>query len=255
MNENKKDFEIKIDDARYWKDCIGAINNLIDEGLFNITKEGISLKAMDNSGIGMVSFFMPNKEFSRYSIDKSSSIGINLDNLSKIMNSYRSNEELTMKDDGNKLSIEFSGRNSKRRYKLPIIDIKKDSKEPNVQFDSFVEVKCDLLKKILKDAGMFSSYITLKTDKGTFKVDTKGDAGELEEEYLDTAELIKKLEVNIPSSSSFNLEFLGKMIDSCPSNANIQLSLKSGEPLKIDYEIGDAKVSYYLAPYMEDKSD
>ena len=37
-------FEIKIDDARYWKNCVDSIVSLIDEGSFNITKEGISLR-------------------------------------------------------------------------------------------------------------------------------------------------------------------------------------------------------------------
>ncbi len=245
-------FEIKIDDARYWKNCIDAIGSLIDEGSFNITKEGISLKAMDASGISMVSFFIPNKAFSKYNIDKSSTVGINLDNFSRIMNSSRNNEQLILKEDANKLSVEFSGQNSKRRYKLPIIEVRKDSeKEPKIDFESFVEVKGDSLKEMLKDALMLSSYVGLKTDKGTFRVTAKGDAGELEEEHLDNAEFIKKLDVNKPSSSSFNLDYLIKIINSCPSNSNIQISLKTDEPIKVDYAIGDAKVSYYLAPYME----
>ena len=28
-------FEIKIDDARYWKNCVDSIVSLIDEGSFN----------------------------------------------------------------------------------------------------------------------------------------------------------------------------------------------------------------------------
>ena len=54
-------FELKIDDARYWKSSVDSIVSLIDEGTFSITKEGVSLKAMDPSGISMISFFMPNK--------------------------------------------------------------------------------------------------------------------------------------------------------------------------------------------------
>jgi hypothetical protein len=42
-----------------------------------------------------------------------------------------------------------------------------------------------------------------------------------------------------------------RMVSACPSNSNIMLSLKSKEPVKIDYKIGEAMVAYYLAPYME----
>ncbi|MDE1811176.1 MAG: DNA polymerase sliding clamp, partial [Candidatus Micrarchaeota archaeon] len=82
-------FELKIDDARYWKTCVDSIVSLIDEGTFSIAKEGISLKAMDPSGISMVSFSMPNKAFSKYDIDKAAMVGLNLENLSKILASSR----------------------------------------------------------------------------------------------------------------------------------------------------------------------
>lgn len=245
-------FELKIDDARYWKNCVDAIDCLIEEGAFNVAKEGVSLKAMDPSGISMVSFFIPNKAFSKYEVDKQMSVGCNLDNLSKILNSSRSNEQLVMKDDSNKLSLEFMGQNSRRRYKLPLIDVRKDpDKEPKIGFESVVDVKGDSLKEILKDANLLSSYVNFKTDKGSFKVIAKGDAGELEEEHLDNAEFITKLDVTKAASSTFNLEYLTKIVAPCPANSKITISLKTEEPIRIDYSIGDASVSYYLAPYME----
>jgi proliferating cell nuclear antigen len=245
-------FELKIDDARYWKNCVDAICCLIEEGEFNISKEGVSLRAMDPSGISMVSFFIPNKAFSKYDVDKTTTVGINLYNLSKILNSTRISEQLIMKDDNNKFTLEFVGSNTKRRYKLPMISVRKDAdKEPNIEFESHVEVKGDSFKEMLKDANLLSSYINFKADKGTFKVIAKGDAGELEEEHLDNAEFIKKLQSTKPTSSTFNLEYLSKIVGPCPTNTDISLSLKTEEPLKLYYAIGDAKVIYYLAPYME----
>ncbi len=245
-------FDIKIDDAKYWKNCVDAIESLIDEGTFNIAKEGLSLKAMDPSGISMISFFIPNKAFSKYEIDKPTSVGISIDNLSKMLSSARNNEQLILKDANNRLSMEFVGPNSKRRYKLPMIDVKKDAdKEPNIQFESFIEVKSDSFKEILKDASLLSSYIGFRTDKNSFMVVAKGDAGELEEEHLNNADIIKKLDVSKASSATFNLEYLERIVSACPSNSNVMLSIKTEEPIKVDYKIGDAAVAYYLAPYME----
>jgi proliferating cell nuclear antigen len=200
----------------------------------------------------MVSFFIPSKAFSKYEVDKPAVVGCNLDNLSKILNSTRSNEQLVMKDDGNKLSLEFVGQNSRRRYKLPLIDVRKDpDKEPKIVFESTADVKGDSLKEILKDANLLSSYVNFKTDKGMFKVIAKGDAGELEEEHMDNAEFINKLDVLKAASSTFNLEYLTKIIAPCPTNSHVTISLKTEEPVRIEYSIGDASVSYYLAPYME----
>src|SRR5271163_4284088 len=102
-------FELKIDNAKYWRDCVEAIVSLIDEGSFNITKEGISLKAMDPSGISMISFFIPNKAFAKYDVDKPMIIGLNLENFGKILASSRAEEQLVMKENSNKFIVEFVG--------------------------------------------------------------------------------------------------------------------------------------------------
>src|SRR5271166_2049450 len=106
-------FELKIDNAKYWRDCVESIVNLVDEGLFNITKEGISLKAMDPSSISMISFMMPNKSFSKFTVEKPTSIGLNIENLDKMLSRTRDGESLIMKDSENKLLLEFIGPNGR----------------------------------------------------------------------------------------------------------------------------------------------
>ncbi len=245
-------FELKIDDARYWKNCVESIQSLVDEGTFNIAKEGISLKAMDPSGISMVSFFMPSKAFSKYEVEKTTAIGLNIDNLSKILASSRGGESLVLKDSGNKLSMEFIGQSSRRRFKLPIIDARKEAdKEPKIAFESNVEVRGDALKEILKDANLLSTYIGFKTEKDSFMVLAKGDAGELEEEHMNNTDAVKKLSVTKASSVTFNLEYLERIIRACPQESAVSLSIKTEEPIRVEYKIGDAMLSYYLAPYME----
>ncbi len=245
-------FDIKIDDARYWKSCVDSIVSLVDEGAFSISKEGIALKAMDPSGISMVSFFIPSKAFSKYEVEKPAMIGINLENLSKILATARNGEQLTMKDASNKLAIEFIGDSSRRRYRLPVIDIKKEAdKEPKIEFESTIEVKSDPFREVLKDATLLSSLIGFKTEKDMFRISAKGDAAELEEEHSNNTDFVKKLNVNKASSATFNLEYLDRMVRACPSGNSIDLSLKTEEPAMINYKIGDATVAYFLAPYME----
>jgi proliferating cell nuclear antigen len=245
-------FDIKIDDARYWRDCVGSIVSLVDEGAFNISKEGISLKAMDPSGISMVAFFIPNKAFSKYDVDKSVNVGLNLENLNRILASARNNEQLVMKDSNNKLSIEFIGENSRRRYKLPMIDVKKEAdKEPKIEFESKVELKSDLFKEVLKDATSLSTLIGFRTEKDNFRIVAKGDAAELEEDHSGNAEFVKKMEVSKPSTATFNLEYLDRIVRACPQGNSISMSIKTEEPIRIDYKIGDANLTYYLAPYLE----
>lgn len=246
-------FELKIDNAKYWKDCISAIVSLVDEGLFNITKEGITLKAMDPSSISMISFTMPNKSFSKFTVEKPTSIGLNIENLDKMLSRTRDGESLIMKDSENKLLLEFIGPNGKRRYKLQLIDVKKSvEKEPNVEFDANIKINGEPLKDIIKDAGLISSYISFSASKNQFLVRARGDSGELEEFHESDSGIMKKMENKKEAESTFNLEFLENMIRACPPGSDIDISLKSNEPMKLGYNIGDANVTYFLAPYMEE---
>lgn len=246
-------FEIKIDNAKYWKDCVSAIVSLVDEGLFNITKEGISLKAMDPSSISMISFTMPNKSFSKFSVEKPTSIGLNIENLDKMLSRTRDGESLVMKDSDNKLLLEFIGPNGRRRYKLQLIDVKKSvEKEPNVEFDAHVKINGEPLKDIIKDAGLISSYISFNAAKNQFSVRARGDSGELEEFHETDSGIMKKMDAKKEAESTFNLEFLENMIKACPPGNDIDIALKSNEPMRLGYNIGDASVTYFLAPYMEE---
>ncbi|MCL5419702.1 MAG: proliferating cell nuclear antigen (pcna) [Candidatus Marsarchaeota archaeon] len=246
-------FEIKLDNAKYWRDCISAVGSLVDEGLFNISKEGISLKAMDPSSISMISFTMPSKAFSKFTIDKPSSVGVSLENLGKILSSTRDDEALVMKDSDNKLSLEFIGPSSRRRYKLQMIDVKKSvEKEPNVEFDANVEISGDPFKNILKDASPISSYISFKAAKDQFTASAHGDSGDLEELHSKDGSIMKKMSAEKNAEAVFNLEFLENMVRACPTGNSVSLAMKSNEPLKLSYKIGDADISYFLAPYMED---
>lgn len=246
-------FELKLDNAKHWRDCVEAIVNLVDEGIFNITKDGIGLKAMDPSGISMISFFMPSKMFSKYELEKSMDIGLNIDNLSKIMSRTRDDEALVLKDADSKLSLEFIGAKNRRRYKLHMIDVrKKDDKEPKVEFDATVELDGEHLKNALKDASLISSYIAFKAGKNHFTISAKGDSGELEEINEIDGTGVKKLESNKDAEAVFNLEFLENMVKSNPMGNSISLGIKSDQPLRLSYKIGDAAVTYYLAPYVEE---
>ncbi len=114
-----------------------------------------------------------------------------------------------------------------------------------------MDLRADALKDILKDATLLSNYVSFRAEKDSFSVTANGDAGELEEEHLNQADAIKKLVIKKAASATFNLEYLERMISACPTSSLISLSLKSEEPIRIEYKIGEARVSYYLAPYME----
>jgi hypothetical protein len=63
--------------------------------------------------------------------------------------------------------------------------------------------------------------------------------------------VIKKIETKANASATFNLEYLENMVKACPVGSSIRFWIKSDEPIKLSYNIGDAIITYYLAPYIE----
>jgi len=243
--------EIEIEDARYWKNCIDSIVNLIDEGNLEIGTNGISLKAMDPSQIAMVSFSIPKSSFSKYKVDETTKIGINFDNMSKVLSRSRGKDKLMMMVDENKLVLEFLG-DDKRNFKLPLIDVQEGAqKEPKIEFDALVKIKAGQFKEILGDAALLSSHVVLEASSKGFFVEVHGDSGDLRVEREKTGEATLNIEVKKDSRATFPLQFLGDMVKACPDDESLSLHLKTNAPIKVEYGIGDAKLIYYLAPRIE----
>lgn len=51
---------------------------------------------------------------------------------------------------------------------------------------------------------------------------------------------------------TFNLEFLNAMIRGCNKDSDIQITLANNKPISLSYNIGDAKLMFVLAPYIEE---
>ena len=108
-------FEAKLAKAGILKKIMDAIKDLVNESNFECSAEGISLQAMDNSHVALVSLLLKSDGFEHYRCDKTLSLGINLANLSKIMKSAESDDTLTLRadDNGDKLSLVFESPSKK----------------------------------------------------------------------------------------------------------------------------------------------
>ncbi len=246
-------FEVKLENATVFKNCIDALVTLIDEGEFDLTKNGITLRAMDPSQIAMVDFVLPKSAFEKYDISTERKLGLNLDDLSKIVTRCRPGETLTLKLDKteSRLELIFKGK-STRRFNLPLLDIANQTpKEPKIEFDSKIRINGSALKESLKDASLVSSHVILRTSPEGFDIEAHGDKGEVQIESKKNEDSLIEHTVNKDTKSMFPLEYLNDLLKATESDAVVTLDLKTDAPLRLQYPIGDATVTYYLAPRIE----
>src|SRR5206468_8476833 len=96
-------FKATMNDARLFRNLIGAISSLIEEADFNANSEGIKLRSMDPSHIAMVDFEWPKAAFDSYECTSPTKLRLSVSNLLKLLKRTRSDESVEIVyDDANK---------------------------------------------------------------------------------------------------------------------------------------------------------
>jgi proliferating cell nuclear antigen len=245
-------FRFVVEDARRFKSAIDAIVNLIDEGALEVTPAGLLLKAMDPSQIAMVSFTMPKSAFVEYEVTNPARVGLNFDNLSKILARARGDEKLEIAQEENRVSVRFIAGKHKRSFKVPVLEMPAAvSREPNIASDVTLTMLGGAIKDELRDAALVSTHITLDASEDGFKVEVHGDSSDLLVEQDKGSEQIVSLTAKAPARATFPLQYLEDITKGCPDAAPISFNLKTNAPVKVEYEVEGAKMVYYLAPRIE----
>lgn len=228
--------------------AIESVSVLVDEGTLNISPKGIDIRVIDSSQIAMAILNIPKTMFEEYILegDKSLSVGTNFLELSKLMKRARSDDivELSI---GNKIGIKFKGKTT-RSYELGILETSTPSREPKIETVDEIKIAGGLFAEHVKDIEMVSSKITLEFNKGVI-LSGEGDVSEVTIEIPDE-NLIEK-NVKEGSKVTFSIEYLKNLIAAIDADTIITLRLKTNSPMVLEYNIGDGKVKYYLAPRIE----
>lgn len=252
-------FEVVIEDVRSWKKCVDAIMNLVKEGSFEFDSDGVRLKAMDPSQIAMILFSMGKDAFPKYEIDAKTRMGVNIENLSKIIGRARAGDKMVMKMDSGRLDVSFIGNGSRREFKIPIIEVPAGpAKELKINYSATVKMKGGVFKEMLHDAMIVGPHVLLAADVDNFKVEASGDTGDVNSEYKTGGKEEIQLEVQRTTSAVFSQEYLDDIIRGCDNDEDVILNLGAPtpedprpKPLCVQYRLGNGAFTYYLAPRIE----
>jgi len=245
-------FKITMDDAKTLKNIFDAVVTLIEEGPVEIGKDGLFLRAIDPSQIAMVTLNIPKAAFSKYDTDKKELIGINFVHFVKILNRSKPGEKVTINNEDSAFIITFSGGKRRRTFKIPLLDAKDlITKEVKVDAEAVVTVSAGELKDSLKDAEIVSTYLNFDITKDKMLLNVRGDGGKLTVEFdkSNSTEIEMKTE---SAKASFSLEYMENIVKACPDTNTLKLYVRTDMPLKVDYNVDQAELSYFLAPRRED---
>ncbi len=237
---------LKLEAPRLFSDIISIISEIVTEVKIKVTKEGVSLTAVDPANVALVHFRMPADLFAEYELEKEHTLGINLDNLKAVLRRCKPGSSLILERQDNLLKIGIQDR-IKRDFSLALLDIDSEDRSlPEWEFNSVIKMPSESLIEVIEDCLVVSDACTFSADPSKFIVEAHGLNSARAEFSSD--------EVEIHSGNSigrYSLEYLTKFAKGAKVSARASISFSANHPLKLDFPTGNVVLSFVLAPRVE----
>src|SRR3989475_6552924 len=253
--EPKIMFKASMNDARLFRNLMGAISSLIEEADFNANSEGIKLRSMDPSHIAMVDFEWPKAAFDTYECTSPTKLRLSVSNLLKLLKRTRSDEsvEIVYDDANKKLNITLKGK-IVRKFITPTLEPSTEEvPTPKVPFNASVKITAVSLRDIIDDAQSISDNVKLEVSPEKFIVRATGELSSAIIEMDKGSDAILELDAKEACRATYNLNYLGEIIRAGSGASEVtSLEFSTNMPIKVEFEMPQqGRLLYYLAPRIE----
>jgi len=246
-----KKFKAVIQDSELLKDSITAVSNLLNEGVFKITKNGLELVSMDSANVAMVEMKLLASAFSEFEVAEDVGIGVNIIEFTNILKRAKTTDTITLELEDNTLHIGLAGGFS-RAFKVPLLDLKHEAKTPKLDFPAEVELRSTILEDGISDAELISDAVTLEADPDNFTMRTEGDSRRTELKLEKGNASLVSLNAKDHVKSTFPLDYLRKMSKAARLADSVTIKLGNDYPMRMDFTVVDkVQLGFVLAPRIE----
>lgn len=229
-------------------EAIGAIRAITDEAKFQITADGISVKAVDHANVAMINLDL-SKEASSFFDASEHALGIDVAKLeNQVLGSAEKDSDITLELDeaAHKLLIKLN----RMSYTMSLLDpssIRKEPIVPNLDLPLRATIPGEEFKRAIKAAGNVSDYLTLGYDTCLF-ANAWDDTGSLRVEFAE-AEGVAPMQVQ----SLFSLSYMSNFAAVIGKAEKVTLHIGKDMPLRMQFNIADGhgEVGYLMAPRVE----
>ena len=249
--------KFKFKSARTWTYIVKSIKEILDEGVFVATKDGLSLRALDTSRVVMVDLYFPRESFDEYEAKDEESVGVSFDALSKVLSRALKDESLSMETEGNNLKISFEGHGT-RTFSVPQISLATEKlPEPKINFSVTAKLMTqsfiDAVKAVEEVADTITIYVPPSEEKsGKLYFVGAGDVEKVEVELSLDKENLLEIKVDSPDKATYTVEYFDVMLKAARGADTVVLQYAQDAPVRVelDYE-GAGRLVFYVSPRVE----
>ncbi len=247
--------KLRFADARTWRYAMSAIGKIIDEAAYKVNEEGLRLRAIDPSRIVLVDFILPKDALIEFDIEKEETIGINMEDLTKILRRAVKGDELELKTlEAGSLAISFIGR-GRRTFIIPSLETTAEElPELNIEFTVKTKVSPAVFRDTVKELEPLSDAIEFNTVKDENKIIAKAssDIAEAEIELSMESGALIEFEASEDAKAIYTIDYLSDISAASQAAEEMLFEFGTGIPCKIEYKLSyGGKLIFYVAPRVE----
>ncbi len=239
--------QLKLDNPKILADIVTIISELVTEVKLKITKEGMSVTAIDPANVSMVYFKLPSDLFSQFEVQSDEILGVNLENLKAVLRRCQLGSALTISRADNKLNLGIQDK-VKRDFTLALIDLDVEEKElPVWEFKSVIKMPSESFVEVIEDCAIVSDACTFIAEPNKFTVEASGPLNSAKAQFsADEVEIHSDF-----STARFSLEYLNKFIKGAKISSTVSINFSDNHPMRINFPTGNVLLSFILAPRIE----
>ncbi|MEM0218323.1 MAG: DNA polymerase sliding clamp [Desulfurococcaceae archaeon] len=244
--------KLRFRDAVVWKYSIVAISKIIEEANFKATSDGIKLRAMDPSAVVLVDFYIPSSAFYEYDISGDVVIGLNMEELAKMLRRARKGDELVLEVlPGGRIGISLEGRGF-RRFVLSSIELSYEE-PPEISFEETFTGKIlpKLFKDVIKELEPISDTIEFYAppDEGKLILRAESEIAEAQIELSSASGALIEYTSTSEAKSKYTLDYFVDIVAASQVAETLSLGFGVETPIRLTYELPlGGKLEFYVAP-------
>lgn len=236
---------------------------MIQEANFEVSTTGISLQAMDSSHVPLVSLNLRADGFDHFRCDRSFSMGMNLNNMNKMLKCAGTDDAITMRaeDDADVVTFLFESPGGERisEFELKLMDITTENLGiPDTEYSATVSMNSSEFQRICRDLSSIGDTVEISVTKDGVKFATSGDIGAAnvicrQNASVDKPDEQTAIDMQEPVALTFALRYLNSFTKATSLSGSVVVKLSKELPVVVEYKIADmGHVRYYLAPKIDE---
>ena len=133
---------------------------------------------------------------------------------------------------------------------MPIMEpLDEETPQPKISCKSSARILTQSLRGAILDTGLVSEQVKIEVTGDMLKISAVGDVGSAFSEWERDAEELPELTAEEDSSATFTLSYLRDMVNAARvSGEAVTLELNTDMPIRLDFELPQGKLVYFLAP-------